>query len=139
MRQTLVSTTTFAAFAEAGLTGDEVVCVVPAKSRIVSVYADTTQVYSGGAVATATLKLGTSTGGAEILAVHDVLSAPVTKGLADADMGTAMTRAAAIQGGSMPSFTAATPLKARITTTGANANALTQGSTTWYVEIETLP
>lgn len=138
-RLTFKCTTTFAAFAAAATTGDKTIATLPAKARIVAVYADTTTKYIGGAVATCTLRLGISAGGVEVVASHDVFTAAVTKGLADADMGTNMTRAAAIQGGYMPSFTGTTTLVARITTTGANTNALTQGSTTWYIEVEVLP
>jgi hypothetical protein len=131
-------TTTFAAFSAAALTADKVIATLPAKARVVAVYADTTIKYIGGAVATCTLRLGSTAGGVEVLASHDVFTAAVTKGLADADLGTSLVRAAAIQGGYMPSFTATTALTARITTTGANTNALTQGSTTWYIEAEVL-
>lgn len=136
---TFKATTTFASFAAAALTADKVIATLPAKARILAVYADTTTKYIGGAVATATLRLGSTAGGVEVLASHDVFTAAVTKGLADADLGTSLVRAAAVQGGYMPSFTATTALTARITTTGANTNALTQGSTTWYIECEVLP
>lgn len=138
-RQTYKCTTTFAAYAAAATTGDKVIGTLPAKARIVAIYADTTTKYIGGAVATCTLRLGTTAGGVEVLASHDVFTAAVTKGLLDADLGTSMVRASAIQGGYMPSFTGTTSLTARITTTGANTNALTQGSTTWYIETEVLP
>lgn len=132
-------TTTFAAFSAAATTGDKTICTLPAKTRVLSAYADTTTKYIGGAVSAATLRLGISAGGVEVIASHDVFTAAVTKGLLDADMGTSMTRAAAIQGGYMPSFTATTTLVARITTTSAFTNVLTQGSTTWYIETVVLP
>lgn len=137
-RLTYKATTTFTWFSTAGTTADKTLCTLPAKARIVAVYADTTIKYVGGAVATCTLKLGSTVGGAQILAVHDVFTAAVTKGLADADLGSSMTRAAAIQGGFLPSFTATTTVTAEMITTGANVSALTQGSTTWYIECEVL-
>lgn len=138
-RLTYKVTTTFAAFAAAATTGDKALCVLPAKTRVTACYADTTQKYIGGNISAATLRLGISAGGVEVIASHDVFANPITKGLADADMGTSMTRAAQIQGAYTPSFTANTTLTARITTTSNNTNVLTQGSTTWYLETEVLP
>lgn len=138
-KMTYKVTVTFAALAAAATTADKTIATLPAKTRVLAIYADTTTKYIGGAVATCTIAVGTAAGGAQLLAAHDVFTAAVTKGLADADMGTAMTRAAAIQGGHMPSFTATTIVNVRLTTTGANTNALTQGSTTYYIECEVLP
>jgi hypothetical protein len=107
------------------------------KEKIVGFYADTTTKYIGGAISAATLEVGiTAEGAAQIIAAHDVFTAAVTKGLADADMGTSMTRAAQIQGGYLPSWTAATAIYATIDSTTANTNALTQGSTTFYIVTE---
>ncbi len=81
-------------------------------------------------------KRGTAEDGAEIIASHDVLGATVTKGLADADMGTSMTRAASIQGGYTPSWSGTTAVYATINTTGANTSVLSTGSTTFYLITE---
>lgn len=123
------------------LTQDLVVGVIPAKTQIVGIVADTTAAYTGST--TATLVVGVSAGGGELLAVHDVKTAAVTKGLLDADMGTGLTRAAAIQGGYRPSWTAASNLNVRMTTTVANigngtVTNFTGGSTTLYVELQVL-
>ncbi len=135
-RQTYKVTVTYLAFAAAQLTQDSVIATFPAKTRITSIIADTTIKYIGGAVATCTLMVGKTAGGAEYIAVHDVFTAAVTKGLADADLGTSITRAAAIQGGDLPSWTGTTNVSVRLTSTVAFLNALTQGSTTYYITTE---
>lgn len=132
-------TVDYTAFAAAATTGDKAICVLPAKTRLLGIYGDVTTKFVGGAITAATLGLGISAGGVEVLAASDVFTAAVTLGLTDAQLGTAMTRAAAIQGGYVPSFTATTTLTARITTTTANTNALTQGSVTFYLITEVLP
>jgi hypothetical protein len=136
-RQIYKVTTTYDAYADTDTTKGIVIATLPAKMKIVGCYADTTTPYTGGAVSAATLEVGiTVEGAAEIIAAHDVLSGAVTKGLADADMGTSMTRAAAIQGGYLPSWTGTTAIYATIDTTTANTDALTAGSTTFYIETE---
>jgi len=136
-RQLYRVTTTYAAYTDSDTTKGIVIATLPAKMKIVSVYADTTTPYTGGTVSAATLEVGiTAEGAAEIIAVHDVKSAAVTKGLADADMGTGMTRAAQIQSGYTPSWTGTTAIYATIDTTEGNLNALTAGSTTFYIETE---
>jgi hypothetical protein len=118
---------------------DKTIATLPAKTRLVGIYADTTTKYIGGAVTAATLIVGKSVGGNEYVASHDVFTAAVTKGLADADLGTSINRANAIQDGDLPSFTATTNINVRLTTVTANTNALTQGSTTYYLITERLP
>jgi hypothetical protein len=128
-------TVDYTAFADTDTAKGVVIATLPAKMKIVGCYAGTTTKYIGGAVTAATLKVGKAAEAAvEILAAHDVFTAVTTKGLADADMGTGMTRAAQIQGGYMLSWTDAVAIYATITTTTANTNALTQGSTTYYIE-----
>ena len=133
-------TTTYAAYSDTDTTKGIVIATLPAKTRLIACYAETTAAYTGGAVSAATLEVGiTAEGAAEIIAAHDVFSGAVTKGLADADMGTGMTRAAQIQGAYTPSFTGTTAIYATIDTTTANTNALTAGSTTFYLITEKLP
>ena len=136
-KQVYQVTTTYAAYSDIDTKKGIVIATLPAKTKITGVYADTTVAYTGGAVTAATLVVGvTAEDGAEIIASHDVKTAAVVKGLADADMGSAMTRAAAIQGGYLPSWTGTTAVYATISTTGGNTNALTAGSTTFYIETE---
>lgn len=140
LRRTVYKVTaTFAAFSAAALTADATLGTIPAKSRLVGVIADVTTVFTGGAVSAASMTVGKTAGGAEYLASFNVFTAIITKGLADADLGTAMTRAAAIQTGDLPSWSATTTLQARLTTVTANTNALTQGSVTFYFIFEAMP
>ncbi len=138
-RLTYKCTLTFAGLAAAALTADKIIATLPAKAKITAIYADVTTKFIGGAVSAATLKIGSTVGGAEVLASFDCFTAAVTKGLADADLGTSLVRAAAIQGGFMPSFTATTGINVRLTTVTANTNALTQGVVVIYIECEVLP
>lgn len=135
-RQVYKVTVTYAALSAAALTADKVIATLPAKTKVVGVYADTTTKYIGGAVTAASIIVGTTTGGSELIATHDVFAAAILRGLVDADMGTLMTRAAAIQGGALPSWTATTDISVRITTVTANTSALTQGSSTYYIVSE---
>ena len=135
-RQVYKVTVTYAAFAAAALTGDKTIATLPAKTKIVGFYADTTTKFTGGSVSAASLTVGKSAGGVEYIATHDVFTAAIVRGLADADMGTELTRAAAIQGGALVNWTAATDVSARLTTVTANTNALTAGSVTFYIVTE---
>lgn len=139
IRLTYKVTVTYAALAAAATTADKVIATLPAKTKLVAIYADTTTTYTGGAVTATTLTVGKTTGGIEYLVSHDVFTATITRGLADADLGTSINRANAIQGGDLPSWTATTDISVRLTTTTANTNALTQGSTTYYLVTEKLP
>lgn len=128
-------TATFADFSAAALTADLTICTLPAKTRIVAMHTDTTTAFTGSA-GTVALIVGTGAGAAEYIATHDVKSAAIRKGLADADMGSLLTRAAAIQGGSMPSWTATQAVVARITSGTGNTSTITAGSVTFYVVVE---
>ena len=135
-------TVTYAAYSDTDLTKGIVIATLPAKTRLVATYTDTTVPYAGTSITAVTLEVGvTAEGAAEIIAPHDVLAGAVTKGLADADMGTAMTRAAQIQGAYLPSFTGTTAVYATLdATTGAATTLanLTAGSTTFYLITERL-
>ena len=123
-------------FGNASTTANVIIATLPAKTRLVSVISDTITAWSGGGTTACTLSIGTTAGGVELIASHSVFAAPVVKGLADADMGTSMTRAAAVQGGTIPSWTTTTPIYLSIVTTSANTNALTQGQTVVYLITE---
>jgi hypothetical protein len=136
-------TTTYAAYSDSDLTKGIVIATLPAKTRLVAAYADTTQAYAGTDITAATLEVGiTAEGAAEILATGNVFAGAILLGDADAEMGTAMTRAAKEQGAYMPSFTGTTAIYATIdATTGAATTLanLTAGSTTFYIVTERLP
>ena len=130
-------TTTYAAYTDSDGTKGIVICTLPAKTKIISFYADTTVKYIGGAISATTLEVGiTAEGAAEIITPVDVFTAAMLAGDADNEMGTSLTRAAAIQGGYMPSWTGTTAIYATIDTTTANTSALTTGSTTFYIQTE---
>jgi hypothetical protein len=135
-RQIYKVTVTYAGFGTAGATSDKVIGTLPAKTRLVSIIADVTVPFTGGTVATATLKVGKSAGGAEYLAVADVLSGAATFGLADADMGTELVRAARIQGGAVVNWATTIPVTARLTATVDTCDHLTAGSVTFYLITE---
>ncbi len=136
-RQLYVRTYAAADFTDADTTKGIVIATLPAKTKIVGIYADTTAAYTGGTVNACTLEVGiTAEGAAEILAPGNVFAAAILMGDADAEMGTGLTRAAAIQGGYMPSWTGTTAIYATLDSTAGNLNALTTGSTTFYIETE---
>jgi hypothetical protein len=136
LRQVYKVTVTYAGFSAAALTADHTIATLPAKTKIVGFYADTTVPFTGGGVTAASLTVGKSAGGVEYIATHDVLSAAITRGLADADMGTELVAAALIQGGAVVNWTGTTTVSARLTTVTANTNALTAGSVTFYIVTE---
>ncbi len=133
-KATYVVTVTYAGFSSASsLTADHTIATLPAKTRLIAVYADVTTPFTGGTVSAATLTVGKSAGGVEYLAVCDVKTGAVTKGLADADMGTEMTRAAQIQGSAIVNWTGTTTVSARITTVTDTTDHLAAGSVTFYL------
>jgi len=125
----------YTAFQAAALTKDLTTFTVPVRSKIVGIYADTTVAFAGPA-GTLNLRVGSTSGGQELLLDHDVKTAAVTKGLADADLGASITRAAAIQGGTVTSWGANTDLYTRLTSSSGNLDGLTAGSVTLYVLVE---
>jgi hypothetical protein len=135
-RQVYKVTVDYTGFSAAALTADHTIATLPAKTKIVGFYADTTTPFTGGTVSAASLIVGKTAGGVEYIATHDVLSAAIMRGLADADMGTELVAAALIQGGAVMNWTGTTTVIARLTTVTANTNALTAGSTTFYIVTE---
>lgn len=136
VRQVYKVTITYAALATAGATSDKVIATLPAKTKIVAMYADTTAAYSGGTVSSVAMIVGNTTGGAQYIATHDVKTAAIVRGLIEADMGTELLLAAKIQDGGVMSWTATTPVSVRITCGTDTCNHLTAGSTTFYIVTE---
>lgn len=115
-----------AGFKAAALTADCVIATLPAGVKLVGAYADVTAGFtcSGTCTGTKTFGLGISAGGVEVFASGLDVVAVGRFGLADANMGSQMTRAAQIQSGYLPSWTATTTLTARFTSgTGNWGNA----------------
>lgn len=130
-------TMTFAAFSAAALTADHLIATLPARTRLCGLYAQVTQVFTGGLTSAATLTVGSSVGGTQYFLASDVRTAVRVIGLAAGDLGTSL--ATTVQGCAPPTFAGTTPVGARITTVGANTNALTQGSVTFFLVTEVLP
>lgn len=138
-RQVYKVTLTYAGLSAGAKTADHVIATLPAKTRLVGIIADTITPYTGGGESAATLIVGKTTGGNEYIVSHNVFAGATTKGLADADLGTALARATAIQGGDLPSWTTTTAVSVRLTTTTNNTSGLTAGSTTYYLTTEVMP
>jgi hypothetical protein len=140
-------TVTSAQFIAAAVTADVTIATLPAKTQLLKVYADLTQTFAcASTCTTATLSFtcGSAAGGNTILVTFDADAATTQRGLADADLGTDLTRATAVQGGKMYSWSATQIISCRLTSgtgnigTGAATN-LSQGSITFYLETEKLP
>lgn len=147
IRQVYKATIDRTAFVCAALTCDVTIATLPIKTAVLSAYADLTQVFACAATctsATLSMLLGTGAGDARFLASFDVDAAISLFGDADAEMGTVMTRAAAVQGGYMTSFVATTTTVVRLTSGTGNigngsATNLSTGSITFYIVTERLP
>lgn len=146
---TLVVTYNFAAFTANAVTQDITIGTVPKKFKVLWLIADVTQAFVCAATCTtATLSMtaGKTAGGAEYLASFDIDAAAATFGLTSAQGGTVLVTGAAVpvQGGDIPSWTAATTVQARLTSgtgnigtgTATNFNA---GSITFYLSGYALP
>lgn len=135
-------TATYTQFTAAALTSDVNIVTLPAKAQIVSVIADLTVQFNCAVTCTGStlsMMLGTSAGGSQVLASGLDIDAAVTQfGDADAELGSGMTRAAAIQGGLFLSWSATTTLTMRLTSVTGNvgtgsATNLSAGSVTFYI------
>jgi hypothetical protein len=104
----------------------------------VHVVADTTAPFQGTNITGVTARVGTEDDDDVYILSHDVWSAAATKGLDDADLGAGLARASAVQGGHIPSWTAAKELRVQLGSTGAPLDQLTQGTITVIVTVEYL-
>lgn len=111
-----------AGFKAAALTADCVIATLPAGVKIVAAYADITAGFTCSSTCSGTkvFTLGISAGGTEVFASALSVTATTQFGLADANMGSGMTRAAMIQGGYLPSWASTTTLTARFTSGTGN-------------------
>jgi hypothetical protein len=111
-----------AAFLAAALTADCTIATLPAGMKLVGIYADVTVGFtcSGTCSGTKVVQCGTAAGGTQILAAGLNVAATGQFGLADADLGSGMTRAAAIQGGLIGSWSSTTPVSCRFTSGTGN-------------------
>lgn len=112
------------------------------RTRIVGCFCDTTVAFAGLA-GTIQLQIGSASGLSDLILLHDVKTAAVTKGLADADLGAMLARATAVQGGG-GSWTGGNDIYAKLFSgtgnvgTGAVTN-LTAGTVYVYVVTEVMP
>ena len=118
-------------------------CTLPLKTAVVGCYCDTTEAFAGlaGTITASVGQGGTPTG---YIASHDVKTATITKGMADADLGALLNRAGAVQGGHVPSWTGNAQVYLALTSgTGNLGNGvttnLTNGTITVYLITETQP
>lgn len=131
------------AFAAAALTADCTIATLPAGMKLVEVYADVTVGFtcSGTCTGTKVFQCGTAAGGTQVFAAGLNVAATGQFGLSDADLGSGMTRAAAIQGGLLNSWSATTPISCRFTSgtgnwgTGAATN-VNAGSIKFFLVTE---
>jgi hypothetical protein len=136
-------TISYTAFTANAVKHEFVLATLPAKTAILGCYCDTTVAFAGLA-GTITIEVGTAGSLADLIALHDVKTATVTKGLADADLGAGLARATAVQGGTIKSWTGASqPHLTLRSGTGNVGNGtvtnLTAGSVTVYLITETMP
>ena len=120
----------------AATNAEHTICTLPAKCKLESIIADTTVKYVGGSVSAATIAVGIAAGDVDVyIEEHDVFAAAITKGLVNADLGATMlvTNVNPVQGGSLV-WGGTTGIAVQIVTTTADTDALTQGSTTYYIE-----
>lgn len=135
------------AFVAADVTQDITIATLPAKTRLVGVYADVTQQFACTAVCTtATLSMtaGTAAGGNQILVSFDLDAAAAVFGDADAELGTSVNAAARVQDAYIASWSATQIITVRFTSGTGNigngsATNLSQGSVTFYLITEALP
>lgn len=111
-----------AGFFAASVTADCTIYTLAAGQKIISFNADVTTAFtcSGTCVGTKVVQCGISAGTAEVLAAARDITVLARYGLADADMGSGLTRAAAIQGGYLPSWTATQIISCRFTSGTGN-------------------
>ncbi len=111
-----------ASFLAAALTADCVIATLPAGMMLEKIYADVTVGFacSGTCTGTKVMQAGTATAGVQVFAAGLNVAATGQFGLADANMGSGLTRAAAIQGGLIGSWTTTTPISVRFTSGTGN-------------------
>jgi hypothetical protein len=135
------------AFVCAATTCDVTVATLPAKTQITAVMADLTTTYACASVCTtSTLSMvfGRGAGGSQWLASFDADASTAQFGDADAELGTTMTRATAIQAGSFESWSSTQAAVLRLTSGTGNigngaATNLSQGSVTIYLRTTVFP
>jgi hypothetical protein len=140
-------TVAYTQFIAAAVTADLTIATLPAKTRLVGVYADlTTPFVCAATCTTGTLSMtaGTAAGGAQILDSFDIDAAAAVFGDTDAELGSSVDAAARVQDAFVASWSATQVVTIRLTSgtgnvgTGAATN-FNAGSVTFYLITEILP
>ena len=141
-------TVDYTQFDAAATTHDLTIATLPAKTRLVGVYADLTTPFVCAAVcttATLSMTVGTSAGGNEILASFDLDAAAAVFGDADAELGASVNAAGRVQDAYIAAWAATQIITLRGTSgtgnwgDGAGATNLNAGSVTFYLITEVMP
>lgn len=123
-------------------TCDLTLATLPAGTRLDAIYLDLTTAFACASVCTSStlsMTVGSSAGGNDLLVSFDADAATALWGDADAELGTGINRASAIQGGFLGSWTTTTPVSLRLTSgTGNLGNGtvtnLSQGTFVAYLQ-----
>jgi hypothetical protein len=140
-------TVTSAQFIAAAVTADFTVATLPAKTILNAIYVDETVAFACAAVCTSStlsFTVGSSAGDNGLIVSQDADAAAAVFGDADAELGTDINRASAIQGGFLGSWTTTTPVTMRLTSGTGNigdgaVTNLSQGTLVFYLVTERLP
>lgn len=132
-------------------TQSSIIATLPARSRVVGVYAHTSQTYDGTApvdVGTLRMKVGSTSGGDEYLLEHDVRTATIQRGHLAAHLGAGLQVLGDAQMGGALSWstqdvyatlTASAGNMGNGTCDGVGGSFLFQGITTFWVLYQVLP
>lgn len=133
-----------AAWTAASTTQTLLLYIIAPKSKVTSVISETTTKFAGLA-GTIQLKVGNDTALDQYILAHDVKTAAVIAGTADAELGAGLARATAIQGGDMSVYGTPSGSYLQLTLTSGSGNIgngtvtnLTTGTVTINVTTEFL-
>lgn len=136
-------TLSYSALTAAATTQDVTIYSLPARSRLTAIYADKVTPFACASVCTTgtlSMTTGISAGGAEFIVSSDMDAAAAVYGDADAELGTSINRANAIQGAFL-NMAAATTVQLRFTSGTGNLGSgtvtnLNAGSVTFTLLVE---
>lgn len=134
-RSIVKATVNKSAWTTAGLSQNLTIFTGMTGVRVTGAWIKVTEAFAGTGWATATVWLGILAPG-DYLAVTSVLGVTPVIGDADAEVGSLLNRANAVQGGH---YNNGNNIQLNLTTTGGNINAITAGTLEVYVETQKLP
>jgi hypothetical protein len=140
-------TVAYTHFVAAALTQDLTIATLPAKTRLVGVYADLTQQFACATVCTSgtlSMTVGTAAGGTQILLSMDLDAATAVFGDTDGELGASVAAAARVQDAYLASWSSTQIITLRASSGTGNlgtgsATNLNAGSITFYLITEVLP